>query len=62
MEQEKIVEAIKGKVFVRDGKEKLACQSALKLAEELGMDPKEIRQICDDNGIRVANCQLGCFD
>ncbi|MBD3243120.1 MAG: hypothetical protein GF331_21190 [Chitinivibrionales bacterium] len=45
----------------RDGKRILACARALALAERLGVTPREVGTICDENGIRIAHCQLGCF-
>ncbi|OGO17561.1 MAG: hypothetical protein A2Z15_08430 [Chloroflexi bacterium RBG_16_50_11] len=39
----------------------LSCPVGLKLAKRLGLDTKAIGETVDDLGIRVSNCQLGCF-
>lgn len=40
---------------------KLACATALKLAEELKVSPKRIGQAANELGIKIRACQLGCF-
>ena len=40
---------------------KLPCEKAFNLAEELEITPKEIGKICNQEGIRIKKCQLGCF-
>ncbi len=44
---------------VRDGR--LACRDALEVAAHLGVSPAQIGRLCDERGIRIVNCQLGCF-
>jgi hypothetical protein len=44
---------------VQDGK--LPCPVAFKLAKELEISLKEIGQFCNDENVRIKNCQLGCF-
>jgi len=44
-----------------DGKKRLSCQMALDLAEKFGVSKKTVGQACNDNNIKIANCQLGCF-
>ncbi|HEY3346650.1 MAG TPA: hypothetical protein VGK71_03395 [Nitrospirota bacterium] len=44
---------------VQDGK--LPCPVAFKLAKELEISIKEIGQFCNDENLRIKNCQLGCF-
>ena len=39
----------------------LGCETALALAARSGRAPGEIGKLCDDNGIRICACQLGCF-
>ena len=43
----------------KDGR--LSCEAAHELAKELGVTLEEIGRFCDDNGIRIKDCQLGCF-
>ena len=44
-----------------DGKKKLACAQAFKISKEHGIALKDIRKLCDENGIKIYRCQLGCF-
>ncbi len=57
MTDEQILEALRP--LVRD--EKLACKDALELAAKLNLKPGVIGRICNQNEIRIINCQLGCF-
>jgi hypothetical protein len=40
---------------------RITCSACLKLGDELGIDRKEIAPMLTDMGIRIVNCQLGCF-
>ena len=44
-----------------DGKKKLSCQMAFDLAEKFSVSKKTLGQACNDNNIKITNCQLGCF-
>ena len=44
-----------------DGKLKLPCKRAFQLADDHGLTLKEIGEICNSEGIKIINCQLGCF-
>ena len=44
-----------------DGKLKLDCTQAFALARKLGVEPRRIGQICNENDVRIRKCQLGCF-
>ncbi len=57
MTDKELLEAIRGRV--REGR--LDCKYALELAEELEVPPARIGRICDEENIRIVNCQLGCF-
>ncbi len=39
----------------------LVCKQALELAARLEINPARIGKICNQHGIRIVNCQLGCF-
>ncbi len=43
---------------VTDGK--ITCTEALKLAEELKVDPSEIGKLGDEEKVKIVGCQLGC--
>ncbi len=57
MDKEKITAAVKK--AATDGR--LECREAFRLAGELGCDPLEIGKACNEAGIKVNSCQLGCF-
>ncbi len=61
MSQTDAVSAVLVKVKEVDGKKTLPCKVALQLADELGLLPKAIREICDDAKVKIVGCQLGCF-
>ena len=37
------------------------CAQALAIARKLGIPPKEVGAVIDELGIKIHNCQLGCF-
>lgn len=40
---------------------KITCASAWKIAEKLGIPYREAGAAADELGIKIKNCQLGCF-
>jgi len=44
----------------KDGK--INCHTALGIAKKLSIHPKEVGAKIDELGIRICNCQLGCFE
>jgi hypothetical protein len=44
-----------------DGRKKLSCAKAFRLAERFGAELPEIGRVCNDHKIRITKCQLGCF-
>jgi len=44
-----------------DGKKKLACAEAFKLANEFQVEAVDIGRVCNRQKIRICKCQLGCF-
>ena len=44
---------------VTDGR--LSCAAARKLADDLGISYKEVGAAADELGIKIKDCQLGCF-
>lgn len=59
--KEKIKEKILAEIIEIEGKRKLPCVKAFKIAEELKVNQKEIGDICNEEGIKIYACQLGCF-
>jgi len=39
----------------------LPCAIAFKIAKELKVSPREVGKTADKLGIRIVQCQLGCF-
>lgn len=58
---EKLLEAVIAAAVDTDGKKMLSCASALKLSGEFGVEATEIGRICNDEKIKLHQCQLGCF-
>ena len=59
--EEKLTEAVKNAASEMKGRTVLPCAKAFALAAELDAKIKDIGRICDENGIRIVMCQLGCF-
>lgn len=57
MEQEKLIEKLKE--LAPTGR--ICCADARKLAENLNIAYAEIGKACDQVGIRISACELGCF-
>ncbi|MHC4718280.1 MAG: hypothetical protein ACYS5V_15010 [Planctomycetota bacterium] len=57
MTEEQLREAVRAKAV--DGR--AACKVLLDMAAETGTPPAEIGRICNDLGIKIKACQLGCF-
>ena len=58
---ERLIEAVLGAATQEDGKTKLSCAEALRLAAELGVRASEIGRVCNERGVKITRCQLGCF-
>ena len=60
-DSDKLRDAVLARVHDVDGERRIICADALALAEELGVEPAEIGQLCNREGIKIRGCQLGCF-
>jgi hypothetical protein len=40
---------------------KISCPAARDIASSLGIDPKVIRDVCNELDIKLYGCLLGCF-
>jgi DNA-binding Lrp family transcriptional regulator len=47
------------KAAAPDGR--IACATAFRLAEELGLSRKDLGELLDELKIKITQCQLGCF-
>ena len=43
----------------KDGK--VTCERLLELADRTGSSPADVGRLCNETGIRIRACQLGCF-
>lgn len=59
---EKLINTILKLSFKDGDKVKLTCDSALKIAEQMGVKPLVVGNFCNDHNIRLCQCQLGCFE
>jgi hypothetical protein len=57
MDLEKVKEAVEEEA--KDGV--LTCHDARALAERLGVDYSLVGRACDEAGVKVRVCELGCF-
>ncbi len=44
-----------------DGTPSLGCEEAFQLAAEFSVPAAEVGRLCNEHGIRIVHCQLGCF-
>ena len=56
-EEERIRQAIRD--LAAGGK--VTCRDLLELAQRTDASPGRVGKLCDEMGLRVAACQLGCF-
>ncbi|MFP4056879.1 MAG: hypothetical protein ACLF0G_08415 [Candidatus Brocadiia bacterium] len=54
---EKLAQAVRRRA--REGR--LACAAAFAIAEELGLRRIEVGRAADALGVKIVDCQLGCF-
>jgi len=56
-----MLETIKQRLseIAQDGK--VSCAAAWELAEELGVSKAEMGRAANEAGIKIKDCQLGCF-
>jgi len=57
MSQDKIAKAIREKC--PEGK--LPCAVAFAIAKELGVSPMDVGRKANELGVKIIECQLGCF-
>jgi hypothetical protein len=44
-----------------DGKPTLRCEDAFALAARFAVPVETLGRICNERGIKIVHCQLGCF-
>ncbi len=60
-DDKELTDAVLAATKTVDGKIKLSCADAFKIAAELNVSPAEVGRICNERDIKVTRCQLGCF-
>ncbi len=55
------LEQVKGEVEKAATEKVLTCHDARALAEKLGVDYALVGKACNEAGIKVRICELGCF-
>lgn len=58
---EELVAAVKAAAGEREGRAVLSCSAAFKIAEELSVPVAAVGKTCNEIGVKVIHCQLGCF-
>jgi len=61
MKREELRLLIEARVFEEDGRRKFRCADAYELNAEHNAPLREIGNVCNENGIRICQCRLGCF-
>ncbi len=54
-------EKIKQRLLEQAKDGKVSCAQAWQVAEELGVSKAEVGRAANEAGIKIKNCQLGCF-
>ena len=52
---------IEGKIRQSMVNGKLPCVVVFKIAEELDVAPRNVKEVADELQIKISSCQLGCF-
>jgi hypothetical protein len=58
---EELIAGVKAASEEVDGRLRLSCCSAFKVAHQYQVELKIIGRICNEQKIKLRNCQLGCF-
>ena len=61
MDKQKTEELILAKAKDKDNKKYINCAEALGIANTMKIAPIEVGKICNELGVKIKNCQLGCF-
>lgn len=56
-----LVDIVSAACVMRNDKKVLPCEAAFELARQHGVELLDIARICNRKGIKVVQCQLGCF-
>lgn len=54
-------ENIKARIEAEAAGGRLSCPKALAIAAEMHCAPAVVGELCNEMGVKIAGCQLGCF-
>jgi len=57
-----IIDAILKNTCKEGERQKLPCAAALRIAKKFGIKTLKVGTICNERGIKIVRCQLGCFE
>ena len=60
-QKEELIKEILNRSFKEKDSIKLTCAEALNIAEQFGVEPRDVGSICNNRNIKLCQCQLGCF-
>ncbi len=60
MEQEK-QKQLRDRILAEAENSKLPCKIAFAIAAETGLETSEVGKACNELGVKIVECQLGCF-
>jgi len=61
MEKNKLLEILNSELENQNGMKKLSCEKAYEISKVNSVSLSEIGALCNEEGIRIKKCQLGCF-
>ena len=61
MNTDELARIVEKSAIDRDGAKRMPCAIAFELAENYPVTLLEIGESCNRQGIKIAQCQLGCF-
>jgi len=61
MDQKEIRELVLGHAVERQGRKTLSCARAFEIHRRYDIPLADIGRACNENGIKIRACQLGCF-
>ena len=62
MNDRELEKIIRSRTLERGEKTVLPCARAFAISREHSVSLARIGSWCNDNGVRISSCQLGCFD
>jgi hypothetical protein len=61
MDQNAMRELVIGSAVEVNGRRTISCAQAFEIHRQHGITLRDIGGICNENGVRICECQLGCF-